>query len=246
MLSKLFTEYSIHLVATLVGIVVLMRIALALWSPPSPIARFVLWFWHPDARRRGGELDPKLHALTCQNIDGTLIALALVFFVIRPFVVQTFYIPSSSMEPTLQGNPHQKDRVLVNCYVYRLREPRRGDIVVFRPPPKAPADPTGRRTPLIKRIVAVPGDVLEVRDHRVWIDGALQDEPFIQIEGGHYESDRVRNWGPETVPEGHYFVMGDNRANSADARYWGFLPEEYLVGEAMCVFWPLKAIKLLG
>ena len=155
-----------------------------------------------------------------------LVSFALVFGFVRPFVVEAFWIPSGSMIPTLEIN----DRVLVNKFIYRFTEPKPGDVVVFR-------SVDDRNTDLIKRVVAVAGDRVAVRTGRLFIDGKPQREPFTNKKF----PDRSFS-APITVPKGHVFVMGDNRANSSDSRVFGPLPKKNIEGEAFLRFWPLGRI----
>jgi len=268
--NKLFTEKSTLLVGVLVGILVLMRIGLQAARPGSTLSRMILWWWHPAARKlalsrsqgdEAGESWRSIHGLTIQNMDSTLVALALVFFVIRPVVVQAFYIPSSSMEPTLMGSSERQDRVLVNKFIYRFRAPKRQEIVVFHAPPGALQDPTNG-TDFIKRLIGLPGDTVEVRENRAYINGQPLDEPYLDesklISAFRFEdpAGNPDNFGPVVVPPGKYLMLGDNRTNSHDSRRWGrivdgqfehepFVAADQVLGKAMCVFWPPKAIKLL-
>ncbi|MBA3794559.1 MAG: signal peptidase I [Rubrobacter sp.] len=155
-----------------------------------------------------------------------LVSFALVFGFVRPFVVEAFWIPSGSMIPTLEIN----DRVLVNKFIYRFTEPKPGDVVVF-------SSVDDRNTDLIKRVVAVAGDRVAVRTGRLFIDGKPQREPFTNKKF----PDRSFS-APITVPKGHVFVMGDNRANSSDSRVFGPLPKKNIEGEAFLRFWPLDRI----
>ncbi len=150
------------------------------------------------------------------------VAFALVFGFVRPFVLEAFYIPSESMVPTLLVG----DRVFVNKFIYRFAEPERGDIVVFE-------SVNGGEEDLIKRIVALPGDEIEVGNGVLLMNGEEQREPYLNGEMSFADS-----YGPTEVPEGHVFVMGDNRANSADSRVFGPLPIENIEGEAFMRFWP--------
>jgi signal peptidase I len=261
-MDNLFTEKSTQLVAGFVLILLLMRVALALVPATSPFGRFILWFWHPDARRRdqdGERLAEDIYPLTLQNMDSTLVALALVFFVIRPFVLQAFYIPSSSMFPTLYGEEHgRKDRVLVSKYLYKLGSPHRGDIIVFHAPKAALQNSPPQD--YIKRLIGLPGDLIEVRGHHAYVNGKLLEagDPGETIQPGPGYFGDAANFGPRRVPPGHYFVMGDNRANSHDSRRWGhwnrrgrfihepFLKADQVLGKAVCVFWPPKGWKLLN
>ncbi len=151
-----------------------------------------------------------------------LISFALVFGFVRPFIVEAFYIPSESMVPTLQVG----DRVLVNKFIYRFTDPKRGDIVVFK-------SVEGGSEDLIKRVVGVPGDEISVRRGKLFVNGEPQREPYVNKKW----PDRSF-FAPTTVPKGHVFVMGDNRANSRDSRFFGPVPEEKIEGEAFLRFWP--------
>ncbi len=155
-----------------------------------------------------------------------VVSFALVFGFVRPFVVEAFWIPSGSMIPTLQIN----DRVLVNKFIYRFTEPKPGEIVVFQ----SVDDPD---TDLIKRVVAVAGDKVAVRNGRLLVNGEPQKEPFTNKN----LPDRSF-FAATTVPKGHVFMMGDNRANSQDSRVWGPLPKKNIEGEAFLRFWPLDRI----
>ncbi|MEW6046971.1 MAG: signal peptidase I [Bacillota bacterium] len=139
------------------------------------------------------------------------------------FVAQSFLVQGQSMEPTL----HNGERLLVDKLSYRFRAPRRGEIVVFR----VPTDPSRK---FIKRIIGVPGDVIEFQGGKVVLNGQVLHETYVQ---GPTRSDRER----QTVPPGRYFVLGDNRANSDDSRFAdvGFIPREYVIGRAVIVYWPI-------
>ena len=158
-----------------------------------------------------------------------LIAFVLVFGFVRPFIVAAYWVPTKSMVPTLEVG----DRVFVNKFIYRFTEPERGDIVVFE-------DVEGGEDYLIKRVVAVAGDRVRVSNGRLKVDGEIQEETYIkpQVPDGSI-------YGPEKVPEGYVFVMGDNRGNSADSRVFGLLPIENIEGEAFVRFWPPSRIGLL-
>ena len=158
-----------------------------------------------------------------------IVAFALVFGFVRPFVLEAFYIPSESMVPTLEIG----DRVFVNKFIYRFHEPQRSDIVVFR-------SAEGGEEDLIKRVVGVPGDQIEVRDGVLFVNGQRQEEPYVNPE---FPDDS--SYGPTTVPQGKVFVMGDNRTNSRDSRFFGPLPIENIEGEAFVTFWPPSHIRLL-
>ncbi|HEY3396818.1 MAG TPA: signal peptidase I [Armatimonadota bacterium] len=182
-------------------------------------------------------------------VDSLLVAVLLVFLILRPFVVQAFFIPSGSMIPSLEIN----DRILVNKFIYFLREPQRGDIVVFVSPRNADPD----QKDFIKRVIGLPGDRLAVRNARLYRNGEPVDEPYIaefmmyQFPPNLEEYYRDPNQfkfppGEEyTVPPGYLFVMGDNRNLSNDSHKWGPLPRENVLGKAFCIFWPVPRVRLL-
>ena len=178
-----------------------------------------------------------------EYFESIVIAVILALFV-RTWVVQAFKIPTGSMENNLLVGDH----LLVNKFVYgpaaggieRALLPigtiQRGDVIVF----KYPEDP---ERDFIKRVIGLPGETLEVRDKKVHINGRPLDEPYVHFlqpggAGGEFAPYDVRQqYGPVTVPDGHFFVMGDNRDNSQDSRYWGFLPRHYIKGKALIVYW---------
>ena len=156
------------------------------------------------------------------------IAVVLAFF-IRYFIVELYLVDGPSMRPTLQS----AERLVVNKFIYRFRPPERGEILVFR----YPRDPS---RDFIKRVIAGPGDTIEIRDGRVYVNAALLNEPYIL-------SKTRGNYPLATVPDGHIFVMGDNRNNSEDSRFAdvGFVPFDLIKGKAMLVFWPVSQLKTL-
>lgn len=173
-----------------------------------------------------------------------LVAMALLLaLVLRTFVIQAFRIPTGSMEDTLLvGDFILVDKITYGAWVDLgivegrlpgLRAPRTGDIAVF----KYPLDPS---KDFIKRLIAGPGQTVEIRNRKVYVDGELFPDP---PESKHIDP-RVLpapyfnrdNFGPITVPEGEYFFMGDNRENSKDSREWGFVPEDYIKGKALIIY----------
>jgi|SRR5215212_6375404 len=158
-----------------------------------------------------------------------LIAFALVFGVVRPFIVEAFYIPSESMVPTLEVG----DRVFVNKFIYRFSEPEHGDIVVFE-------SVEGENEDLIKRIVGLPGDRVAVFDGVLFVNGERWEEPYVNKLFPDNSS-----YGPTTVPEGEVFVMGDNRSNSRDSRFFGPISLDNIEGEAFIIFWPPSSVGIL-
>lgn len=160
-------------------------------------------------------------------IESVAIALILAFL-IRTFVIQPFYIPSSSMYPTLQTN----DKIMVNKFIYYLTKPKRGDIMVFH-------YPLDKNKDYIKRVIGLENETVEVKDSQVYINGKVLQEPYLP-EGLDYGE-----FGPFKVPPGQYFMMGDNRPDSQDSRYWGALDKNLIIGKAMLIFWPFNRITLL-
>ncbi len=162
-----------------------------------------------------------------------LVAFALVFGLVRPFVVQTFYIPSESMIPTLEVG----DRIFVNKFVYRFSEPERGDIVVFEK-----SSGVGDED-LIKRVIALPGDHVALYEGELYVNFRRLDEPYVE-----YPYTRAAfggSLGALTVPKGRILVLGDNRTNSRDSRYFGPVSMDSIEGEAFAIFWPPSRIGLL-
>jgi signal peptidase I len=156
----------------------------------------------------------------------------LVAVIIRTFVLQAFYIPSSSMEPTLKID----DKVLVNKLSYKFHDINRGDIVVFERPP-GETDP--KIKDLIKRVIGLPGDRIEAHDGHVFIDGRQLNEPY--LPAGIQIKPLVR----QTVPRNSIFVMGDNRPSSKDSTVFGPISKNLVVGRAFIRVWPLSAINFL-
>lgn len=161
-----------------------------------------------------------------------LLAIALVLaFLIRTFIAEPRFIPSSSMVPTL--NIH--DRLVVEKISYRLHPPRFGDVVVFHPPTVLLNQGFRYDQAFIKRIIGLPGQQIAVKNHTVYIDGQPLKEDYI-AEGPNYEMASV------TVPEDSFFVMGDNRNNSRDSHVWGFLPRRDIIGHAWVRFFPFDRL----
>ncbi len=169
-----------------------------------------------------------------EYLEAAIIAIFLALF-IRAFVVQAFKIPSGSMEPTLLIGDH----IIVNKFLYGIKapfinktiipisEPKRGDIIVF-------IYPVDKEKDFIKRVIGLPGEQIEIKSKKIFINGELFDDPF-----GVYSKSlkRNENFGPIIVPANNLFVMGDNRDHSYDSRYWGFVPFESLKGKAVIVYW---------
>ncbi len=164
---------------------------------------------------------------------GVLVLALLAAFVVRAFIFQTFYIPSGSMEPTLQIG----DRIVVSKLSYRIHAPGRGDIIVFHAPPReqsACADPQIKD--LVKRVIGLPGETISSRGNQVLINGKPIAQPWFPATalGPAIE--------PQTIPANQYFVMGDNRTNSCDSRMWGTLPRTDIIGHVVLRIWPINRI----
>jgi signal peptidase I len=162
----------------------------------------------------------------------TSFALVLILFT---FAMKPFKIPSGSMEDTLQVG----DMLFVNRSLYWIQEPERGDIIVFKAPPE------DLKVDYIKRVVAVAGDTLEMKDGKVYINGKQTVEPYIKYSNTFFFEPRQYNFGPVTVPQDTLFVMGDHRNNSKDSRYWGFLDKKFVKGKAFLIYFPIPRIKLI-
>jgi signal peptidase I len=159
-------------------------------------------------------------------LESLVFAIAL-FLVMRAFVVETFQIPSESMIPTF----YKGDRLFASKFSYVLRSPYRGEVVIFRAPPKPDLV-------FIKRIIGLPGDTVEIRDGVTYVNGIPLQEPFVAAAP-------LRDFGPLTVPSGNYFAMGDNRNNSSDSRVWGSVPRKNLIAKPILLFWPPNRFRFI-
>jgi len=185
-----------------------------------------------------------------EYFESIVIAVILALFV-RTFVVQAFKIPTGSMENNLLIGDH----LLVNKFalgptasgleraLLPIRTIKRGDVLVFKYPVEPDRD-------FIKRVIGLPGETLQLKDKKIFINGAPLDEPYVHFleeprrnsEFAEVTSSDVReNYGPVTVPPNQYFMMGDNRDNSADSRYWGFMPRDYVKGKALLIYWSYES-----
>jgi signal peptidase I len=174
----------------------------------------------------------------------TVVVALIAAMLVRAFVAQAFFIPSPSMEPTIRPG----DRALVDKLAYHLGPVHTGDIIVFHRPPQD-------RSPindLIKRVIGLPGQTVYVDNCRVYINGRQLGQPYLPKGWQQPSSEYCTIWpeGPGTanlpdpykVPAGHYFVMGDNRRDSDDSRYWGPVAANYIIGQAVARIWPLGRI----
>jgi signal peptidase I len=148
------------------------------------------------------------------------VVLAVILYLIIQTLTQRIKVESTSMMPTLYAN----DYVVVNRLAYKLGQPHRGDIIVFKYPP----DPT--QIPYIKRVIGLPGDQVHIAGGKVYINGVVLNEPYLKVT--------TNGSGDWSVPEGNLFVMGDNRNGSSDSRAWGWVPLGNVIGKAEVVYWP--------
>jgi signal peptidase I len=153
------------------------------------------------------------------------ITLTLLMFLIIRFAVQNFRVDGMSMEPTL----HDQEYIIVNKAAYVFRAPQRGDVIVF-------AFPLDTRVDYVKRIIAIPGDVISVVGEKVTVDGVTLRESYVNPTDPFNPFPSISN---RPVPPNDYFVMGDNRGNSSDSRQWNFVPRQNIIGQATFVYWPL-------
>jgi signal peptidase I len=177
-----------------------------------------------------------------EYFESILVAVVLALFV-RTFVFQAFKIPTGSMKPNLLVGDH----LIVKKFIFAptasplerallpMRPIERGDIIVFKYPEEPERD-------FIKRVIGLPGETLELQNQTVLINGQPLNEPYTHYlfppaAEGQMDEDRRRKYGPVTVPDAHYFMMGDNRDDSQDSRWWGFLPQTYVKGRALFIYW---------
>lgn len=163
------------------------------------------------------------------ELTKTVIYAGILALGIRTFVAEARYIPSSSMEPTLQIN----DRLIIEKITYHLREPERGDVVVFSPTETLKKQ--NFKDAFIKRVIGLPEETVEVKGGKVYVDGQALAEDYIADKPDY-------DYGPVTVPDGQYLVLGDNRNNSYDSHYWGFVPKNNIIGRAAVRFWPPERV----
>jgi signal peptidase I len=193
--------------------------------------------------KKQGRLARRFGSTTASAIEWAVVigGAVLLAVIVKVFLVQAFYIPSDSMLPTLRKD----DRVLVNKLSYRFGDPDRGDIIVFDRPEGAVASDISE---LIKRVVGLPGEEIVIEGGDVYVDGRQLEEGYLpegtvtSTEASDYKCHRD---DPCVVPEDHLWVMGDNRGDSQDSRYFGPIPEDTVVGRAFVVVWPLSRFDML-
>lgn len=174
-----------------------------------------------ESEKEPEQIEEEKEKTTFKDMLQVIVAAFVLAFLLKTFVVGNFWIPSESMVPTIEVN----DKVIVTNFSYWFNEPERGDVIVF----KYPMDP---KTDYIKRCIGLPGETVEFKDSQLYINGEAVDEPYLP-------DDLVfEDYGPVEVPEGQYFMCGDNRNHSADSRVWGFLEEDLIIGKAQIIYWP--------
>ena len=179
-------------------------------------------------------------------VEAAVFAAFLAFCIIRPFIVQAFKIPSGSMRPTLL----EGDLILVNKFIYgakvpftkyrlpKVNEIKRGDVIVFI----YPEDP---KKDFIKRMVGLPGDVIEIKNGTIFVNEKPLTEPVFNQRYYYNRGDFAKEDQKLVVPAGNYFVLGDNSGSSKDSRYWGFVPKDNVLGQAMVIYWPPQRIRII-
>jgi signal peptidase I len=203
-------------------------------APDVRVSDFVTY--HTEIARKGGKTREWMESLV------STVVFVIIF---TSFVAQATQVPTASMVPTIfVGDHFFLDKVafpgnfpkILRDYLPQ-RQIERGDIIAFRPPAKA-----NMTTPFVKRVIGIPGDIIEVRQKIVYLNGDKQEEPYkIHVNsstGGEIPGD---NFGPETVPPDQFFVMGDNRDNSNDSRFWGFVDRHNIIGKPLFVYWSYES-----
>jgi signal peptidase I len=195
--------------------------------------------------RPEGHLTIRKKSAIREWIESIIIAFILAV-IIRTFVVQAFKIPTGSMRPTLL----EGDIILVNKFLYgakipfmdlrlpRVRDPQRGDCIVFIYPENPKKD-------FIKRLVGLPEEVLEIRSGTIFINGKPVLDPVFSRVYYYNKGDLAEEGKAIVIPKDQYFVLGDNSASSQDSRYWGFVPKKNILGKAILIYWPLKRIRII-
>jgi len=194
-----------------------------------------------------GRLFPNLPRSVRVALDWivTIAGAVVIVLLIKAYVVNPYRIPSSSMEPTLHcGRPgpgceaHFSDRVLADRLIYRFRDPHRDEIVVFTTPPLAKVR-CGAGGTFVKRVIGLPGETWEEKNGTVYINGKPLKEPYIKFDRRDFQTHT-----PVQIPQGQYFMMGDNRAQSCDSRVWGTVPRKNIIGEVFLTYWPPNRISI--
>jgi signal peptidase I len=181
------------------------------------------------------EIARKIYTFLLDAVQ-TLLVAAAVFLIIYMFLFRPFQVNGESMHPNFLNGEY----VLTNLIALRVGNPKLGDVVVFKAPPDPEKD-------YIKRVIGVAGDSVMVKDGNVYLNNQLLDEgSFLKPDVKTYAGAFLKEGTPVTVPQGEYFVMGDNRSYSSDSREWGFVPQANLIGESFFVYWPVTDAKIVS
>ena len=179
-------------------------------------------------------MNNKMRYLIKEWVEPIVIAVILAL-IIRTFVMQAFKIPTGSMRPTLI----EGDRIMVNKFIYKFREPKRGDVIVF-------ISPEDKKKDFIKRLVGLPNENIQIANGSIIVNGRPAEESSILKKRHYYNRG---DFGVEgqgvAVPNDAYYVLGDNSISSRDSRYWGFMPKKYLLGKAFLIYWPPNRIGVI-
>ena len=179
-------------------------------------------------------MNSKLRYFLKEWVEPIIVAIVLAL-IIRTFIVQAFKIPTGSMRPTLI----EGDRILVSKFIYKFKEPRQGDVIVFR-------SPEDKKKDFIKRLIGLPGDTVEISNGSILINDKAVDKDSVIRERYYYNrGDFGADDQAIKVPDDAYYALGDNSISSRDSRYWGFLPKKYLIGKAFLIYWPPNRIRLI-
>ena len=172
-------------------------------------------------------------AVIYEYVESIVIAIALAL-VIRTFIMGVFKIPTGSMRPTLIEGDH----IFVNKFIYHFVPPKRGELVVFKSTEE-------KKKYLIKRLIGFPGETVEIKEGRLYIDGELLGNGYFPQVYYYNRGDYGAENQKIGVSENSFYVLGDNSAGSRDSRYWGFVPKKNLVGKAFLIYWPLNRIRVI-
>ncbi|MDP2921668.1 MAG: signal peptidase I [Candidatus Omnitrophota bacterium] len=179
-------------------------------------------------------MNDKMRYLVKEWVEPIIIAVILAL-IIRTFVVQAFKIPTGSMRMTLV----EGDRILVNKFIYRFKQPERGDVIVF-------ISPEDKKKDFIKRLVGLPGETIQISNGAILINNNPIEKDSKLSQWHYYNRGDFGVEGENvTIPKDAYFVLGDNSVSSRDSRYWGFMPKKYLLGKAMLIYWPPNRIRII-
>ena len=179
-------------------------------------------------------MNKKMHYLMKEWVEPIVIAVVLAL-IIRTFVVQAFKIPTGSMRTTLM----EGDSILVNKFIYRFTQPKRGDVIVF-------ISPEDKKKDFIKRLVGLPNENIQILNGAILVNNNSVEEGSILKKQNYYNRGDFGAEGQKvTVPPDAYYVLGDNSISSRDSRYWGFMPKKYLLGRAFLIYWPLNRIGII-